>query len=144
MVETDLRTALLNDIDLVALVGSRVSFSMAEANEQRPYIVVTTVTHDPAGRTPAGSGRLRHVSFQFDCVADTPLLAKQVADVLCDSFEQLTGGSAADTRFVRCWCTDRGTDEYDPPQNASERGLFTTRVEGTVAACDLTGLPAPP
>lgn len=155
VLEATVRTKLIAHLGLTSLLGagsaSRFRARMAEPNETRPYVVCTVVSNQQPAQSAGGLGKLHQVHFQFDCVGDTPKAAKQLADCFTGSTTGPTGGALitlaghADDywRIARVFVLEAGRDDYDPPQNAGERGLFRTIVEAEVWAYDIRTLASP-
>lgn len=86
MLEADIRTALVNDATVNAIVGTRVAVGLMPEGESPPYVTYSVVTGE---RFPSMSapGTLRHLRVQLNCWAVNYAGAKALAFAVQDALD---------------------------------------------------------
>lgn len=120
---------MLDYAPLTALIGQRLSWVIAPPAEARPYVVAQVIRDDPAAQSADGPGRVHWLGVQFDCVAETQESAQAVHAEVLNAIGTVRGYTTTAFRFDGALVDERGRDDYDPPQDASEIGLHRRIVE---------------
>lgn len=119
----DLRTALLANTALAALVGTKITRGLARQGERKPYIVMHHIggeeIADHGG--PEVEGDEHQTIIQFDCIGLTPAQSDEVATALRAALESAreTEPSAGGTYFL-------GFD-YDAPFSDAGPSISSTQ-----------------
>lgn len=126
----DLRTALLADTALAALIGTKITRGMPRQGERKPYVVMHhiggTELSDHAGREAEGDEH--QTTVQFDCIGLNPASSDEVATALRAALESARETDAAEggTYFL-------GFDYDAPFSDASQSVASTQQGAETVA-----------
>lgn len=128
-IEEALRTLLLADGDLVALIGDRIYPQSARGSEQMPLI-----TYDIGDRyqyqTLGGLINLHSCLAHYECHSNdygqAKALAKRVNAVLLPVCNLLV---AAEVTVQDVANAGGNEDEYRPPANAEDIGIHTVHVD---------------
>lgn len=86
MIEAELITLLAGDAAVEALVGDRVSLTVAPEGTQEPYIVCQLITGQRPGSL-SSTGARRRLRMQVSCFSASYLQAKQVAEAAQNAVE---------------------------------------------------------
>lgn len=139
----ELRARLLAYDDLADLIAARLHWTVAPAAAARPYITAQTIADDPRAQSKDGPGRLHYLHVQFDCVGDTYDQAAQTSAELLNALSTVHGWATDSWAWQGVYVLERGRDDYDPAQDASEKGLFRRIVEINFHVLNLAGLDDP-
>lgn len=128
---TALHAELADDTTIAGLVGIRIRPGVAGKADALPYIVYNKITDVPAHHMTAAAG-LTTTHWQIDCYAGSAsaadTLAEAVRDAL-DGFPAGTMGSGDNTANVRGCRLHGTTDDYIPPAEGQEYGVYRRIME---------------
>jgi hypothetical protein len=128
-IEKALKTFVLADSAVAALIGTRFVPAAEAQTLARPYVRYTLVAEEKVRAQRRNSG-LRWAVFQLDAFGDSYAAAKESAravEARLDPTER-TRRTFGDT-CVTC-CTVRDTfDEYEEPEKGGEKGVYRTTLE---------------
>jgi len=117
-VRIDLRAYLAGNAQLSALVGTRVYVGYAEQDAPRPYLVLHMISGGHEHDLDGGAG-FAVPRIQINCVADEPIAAGNLSDVLREQMAGFVG--AWNGREIGVALLDDETDLPDTPQDGSDR-----------------------
>lgn len=124
--ETDLRSELLGDAPLVALIGGRLFPSLAPQGADRPYITFErTSTSRPTSF--AGAVALAEPRIVYTVHAASRDICRQIVDRLV-AVLQVFRGLAGSTQIRRA-VVDGESDSITPPTGGNEEPVYVARVD---------------
>lgn len=135
-IQAALRYHLTHDADVAALVSTRV-YAVGEVPSSvgtSDFVAWQLVT-DNQHRHQVAAGEIREARYRFHCIATTELGATQVAAAVADSladFRRGDLGDPADAVAVRGCFEAIKVSDYEPPTDASQRGMHSTPVDFTI------------
>jgi len=98
MIEIDIRSAMLADTGLSAIVSDRIAAMIMNAGELRPYITYQLIS-DNRYPTLNGSSNNRSGRFQINCFSTNYGQAKQISELVQEIIES---SSSFDSIFNGC------------------------------------------
>lgn len=140
-IATAIRTQLVDNATVFAIVGEKISLVQAGKGDALPYIFITRIS---GGHTHhmTGSGQLVTSTYQLSCWQTSPILAYVLADAVRNTLDTFRGelGSGDETATVRmCHLVDE-TDLFDNQSGddmAGARGTKETAAFGVAMTFDL-------
>lgn len=130
-IEAGLRSFLLADPAIVALVGARIRPWGMGKTDAFPRVRYHRVD-GPRLRTLKGQRGVVHPRFQLDCEAETYTEARDVADAIRDRVDPNDGtpfsGLMGDV-WVQSIRVESDPDNYDPPADVSAIGVHTVPLD---------------
>lgn len=113
-IEQAIRSRLIADADIVALIGERVYPASAPQRQARPYIVYGL---DDEERAPRRHGNLVDGQLAFDLVADTYAAVKDLQHKVRRCLDTWRDNA------VRRVTVEGITDQYEAPADGAEVGF---------------------
>jgi len=111
------------------LVGTRVYPYHAPQGAVLPYIVIEQMG-SVENVALDGTGSLRFVDFDIDCKADRATESRALGKVVRELLDDYTG--AAGTETIGAVIMNNESTQYEPPSDASDRGIYTTLLDLTI------------
>jgi len=111
------------------VVGSRIYISKAPQTAAFPHIVITQMGSD---ELPAldGTPGLRFLDFDIDCRAERSVEAYTLGNAVRVFLDDYTG--TAGTQTVGAIIMNDESTDYEPPTDASDKGVHITLLDITV------------
>lgn len=107
MIESAIRSILVADADVAALVSDRVSPQPMPQAETLPALTLKRISDQPIARGQRGPSGLRDARIQIDAWASSLLTAQLVADAVeavLDPLERRARGGLAPALYVGAGC----------------------------------------
>lgn len=107
MIESAIRSVLVADADVAALVGERISPQPMPQAETLPAVTLKRISDQPIARGQRGPSGLRDARIQVDAWAATLVAAQAVADAVeavLDPIERRPRGGLAPALYVGDGC----------------------------------------
>ena len=128
MIEDDIRTYLLTQSPITALVGTDAAGAPARIspNDRRQGITADSIVYQRVGtehlqNLNAAQGYAT-AFIEFDCIGTTYAKAKTLSDTLRGELQGFRGTAGGITIYG---CTlDDESDDFDPPADGSGKGLY--------------------
>lgn len=128
-INADLRTFLLEDSDLTALIGQRIYPQQRPEGPFQDSIIYTELGGERTRSLQGFSGQ-QNTQFQFDCESYDYDRAKEIAGLivdLLDCYQGTMGDSYVQGIFI-----EPSTDTIVPPQAADEKAIHIITVSPKV------------
>lgn len=135
-IQSSLRYHLVNTAAISTLISTR-AYAVGEVPESvgtSDYIAWQIVT-DALQKHQGGSAGLRELLLRLHCISTTERGASVLADAVRDSLTAQGRGAFGDPATpttVRAMYEEITTSDYEPPTDASQRGMHSTPVDFTV------------
>lgn len=126
-----LRAMLMANIDVVALVGDRVSPAYRPQDEPMPSVVIHEIASEEVQSTGGPSGLAIH-RVQIDCYAGSQAEALATREAVNRAIAGYAG-NPTDFDEVGAVLLEQRLMDYTPPDDASDRGVFRGMIEVSVA-----------
>ena len=89
MIESDIRSALIADAGLTAIVGDRIAAMVMNSGETRPYITYQLISGNRYN-TLNGASDVRSARLQLNCFSTNYGQAKQISELVQDTLDNST------------------------------------------------------
>ena len=126
-VPTNLRTFLLADTDVAAIVATRVHQSSVPESVDAPYIWFTRDRSDGPRCLDNGVARTTEQQFSVECIAESLSTSQALADAVSDALDGYRGTFGDST--VKGVFVDDQTDDYIPRGVSSDDGAFVAALQ---------------
>jgi hypothetical protein len=127
-----LRTWMLAQASIAALVGTKVWTTEAPARSALPHILITKTGGDKyeAMDGTGGHGDLAEAEFDIECKATNPKAAETIANTVSAALKDYTGAMGD----VTCAAAHEGDDfqDYEKPIDGNDAGRFVSTLEYTI------------
>lgn len=120
---------LAGESTISAIVGSRVYITKAPQTAALPHIVITQMTSDEFNALDGTAG-LRALDFDIDCKSDRSVGSQTLGDAVRIFIDDYTG--AAGSQTIGAVILNSETTDYEPPQDASDKGVHVTTLDVTI------------
>lgn len=126
-IKDDLYTYLINDSGIAAAVSDRVYPLTAPTSAALPYITLQRISCPHVHHMGAASG-LCDSRFQIDCWAENSVDAETASEAVREALDGYQHSTMENTD-VRAVFLEDESDTYEPPDDASEVGVFRNRMD---------------
>lgn len=126
MIGADLRTFLIAQQPIAAIVADRVEVGRAGQGTPWPRIVLSQVSRQNFGSLD-GAGDVNGPRWQIDCQAKDSTTAVQLAAAVEDAVDGYLGPMGASAE-VSAWVANTFTD-YDAPHDGSDAGVHRVLID---------------
>lgn len=123
MIAEGLKTLLLAQAPVAAIVGTRIYVTAAKQGTPRPYIVIDRM-RDEKFKGLDGVQTAKQAEIDIECWASTPGSAAALAKVVSDYLDDFKGVAGAETILAAHQLDD--SDNYVTPTSGGEITEFVT------------------
>lgn len=124
--EIDLRSYLIAQSDIAAVISSRCYLLVAPQGAARPLVIFRVIQSDPFDTLQDTTGLVTSV-VEIECQATSDVSAKSLKELVRRRLHTYRGAMGATTV---CSCLQNSeSDEYTPPQTGSDTGIYSTILE---------------
>jgi len=113
------------------LVSTRIYPNHAPQAATMPYIVYNRISQQRI-RHMTATAALRETRIQYDCIADDPMEARNVADALIAALDHTSGtwdSGGANQASISHAYVDNNFADFDQPQDKSDVGTYRAVVD---------------
>lgn len=128
--KSGLVSLLSSEATITAISGTRVYVQRAPQNAAFPHIIITQMSSDENGTLDGGSGQLRFLDFDIDCKAKSSVTAESLGNAVRTYIDDYSG--TAGTFTIGAVIVNDESDDYEPPQDGSDVGVFVVTLDLTI------------
>jgi hypothetical protein len=121
---------LSGEATISAICGNRVYVQRAPQKATFPHLIITQMGSEENGTLDGGSGQLRFLDFDIDCKAKSSVQSESLANAVRTFIDDYTG--AAGTFTIGAVLLNDESDDYEPPQDGSDVGVFIVTLDVTI------------
>lgn len=131
-IESDLRTLLLAQSSITAVVGAgNVHCGWEPQEKNLPYIVLTVMGKEGNTTLDGGTDLLQFVDFEIDCYGKTYGQAKDLCGIVRAFIKDFSGATGG-TQTIGAVLIDDESDDVIAPTDGSDAKRFLTTLELTI------------
>jgi len=112
---------------ITAICSTRIYVQKAPQTAAFPHVIITQMSSDENKSLDGDSGQLRFLNFDIDCKAKTSVGAETLANAVRTFIDDYTG--AAGSYTIGGVILNDESDDYEPPQDASDVGVFVITLD---------------
>lgn len=128
--KSGLVSLLSSEATITAISGTRVYIQRAPQNAAFPHIIITQMSSDENGTLDGGSGQLRFLDFDIDCKAKSSVTAESLGNAIRTYIDDYSGAAGSFT--IGAVIMNDESDDYEPPQDGSDVGVFVVTLDLTI------------
>ena len=128
--KSGLVSLLTGEATVSAICSSRVYVNRAPQNAMFPHVIITQMNSEENGTLDGGSGQLRFLDFDIDCKAKSSVQAESLANAVRVFIDDYSGTAGSFT--IGSVLMNDESDDYEPPQDGSDVGVFVVTLDLTV------------
>ena len=112
---------------ITAICSTRIYVQKAPQTAAFPHVIITQMSSDENKSLDGASGQLRFLNFDIDCKAKTSVGAETLANAVRTFIDDYNG--AAGSYTIGGVILNDESDDYEPPQDASDVGVFVITLD---------------
>jgi hypothetical protein len=128
--KSGLVSLLSSEATITAISGTRVYVQRAPQNAAFPHIIITQMSSEENTTLDGGSGQLRFLDFDIDCKAKSSVTAESLGNAVRTYIDDYSGTAGSYT--VGAVLINDESDDYEPPQDGSDVGVFVVTLDLTI------------
>jgi hypothetical protein len=128
--KSGLVSLLSSETTITAISGTRVYVQRAPQNAAFPHIIITQMSSEENTTLDGGSGQLRFVDFDIDCKAKSSVTAESLGNAVRTYIDDYSGTAGSYT--IGAVLINDESDDYEPPQDGSDVGVFVVTLDLTI------------
>jgi hypothetical protein len=128
--KSGLVSLLTGEATVSAICSSRVYVNRAPQKAIFPHVIITQMNSEENGTIDGGSGQLRFIDFDIDCKAKSSVQAESLANAVRVFIDDYSGTAGSYT--IGAVLMNDESDEYEPPQDGSDVGVFVVTLDVTI------------
>lgn len=128
--KSGLVSLLTGESTVSAICSSRVYVNRAPQNAVFPHVIITQMSSEENGTLDGASGQLRFLDFDIDCKAKSSVQAESLANAVRVFIDDYSGTAGSYT--IGAVLLNDESDDYEPPQDGSDVGVFVVTLDLTV------------
>lgn len=128
--KSGLVSLLSAEATVTAICATRIYVNRAPQNAVFPHLVITQMGSEENGTLDGGSGQLRFLDFDIDCKAKSSVSAEALANAVRVYLDDYSGTAGSFT--IGAVLMNDESDDYEPPQDGSDVGVFVVTLDLTV------------
>jgi len=128
--KSGLVSLLSTEATITAICSTRIYVNRAPENAAFPHVIITQMSSDENGTLDGGSGQLRFLDFDIDCKAKASVTAESLANAVRVFIDDYSG--AAGSYTIGAVILNDESDDYEPPQDGSDVGVFVVTLDVTI------------
>ena len=128
--KSGLVSLLSSEATITAICSTRVYVNRAPQNATFPHVIITQMNSEENTCLDGGSGQLRFLDFDIDCKAKSSVTAESLANAVRTYIDDYSGTAGSFT--VGAVLMNDESDDYEPPQDGSDVGVFVVTLDLTI------------
>lgn len=112
---------------VIAICSTRIYVQKAPQNAAFPHVIITQMGSDENPSLDGASGALRFLTFDIDCKAKTSVAAESLGNAVRTYLDDYSG--TAGNYTIKAVIMNGESDDYEPPQDASDIGVFVVTLD---------------
>ena len=128
--KSGLVSLLSSEATITAISGTRVYIQRAPQNAIFPHVIITQMSSEENGTLDGGSGQLRFLDFDIDCKAKSSVTAESLGNAVRTYIDDYSGTAGSST--IGAVIMNDESDDYEPPQDGSDVGVFVVTLDVTI------------
>jgi hypothetical protein len=128
--KSGLVSLLSSETTITAISGTRVYVQRAPQNAAFPHIIITQMSSEENTTLDGGSGQLRFLDFDIDCKAKSSVTAESLGNAVRIYIDDYSGTAGSYT--IGAVLINDESDDYEPPQDGSDVGVFVVTLDLTI------------
>ena len=128
--KSGLVSLLTGEATVSAICSSRVYVNRAPQNAIFPHVIITQMSSEENGTIDGGSGQLRFLDFDIDCKAKSSVTAESLGNAIRTYIDDYSGAAGSFT--IGAVIMNDESDDYEPPQDGSDVGVFVVTLDLTI------------
>jgi hypothetical protein len=128
--KSGLVSLLTGEATVSAICSSRVYVNRAPQNAIFPHVIITQMGSEENATLDGASGQLRFIDFDIDCKAKSSVQAESLANAVRVFIDDYSGTAGSFT--IGAVLMNDESDDYEPPQDGSDVGVFVVTLDLTV------------
>ena len=128
--KSGLVSLLSSEATITAISGTRVYIQRAPQNAIFPHVIITQMSSEENGTLDGGSGQLRFLDFDIDCKAKSSVTAESLGNAVRTYIDDYSGTAGSYT--IGAVIMNDESDDYEPPQDGSDVGVFVVTLDVTI------------
>ncbi len=128
--KSGLVSLLTGEATVSAICSSRVYVNRAPQNAIFPHVIITQMNSEENGTLDGASGQLRFLDFDIDCKAKSSVQAESLANAVRTFIDDYSGTAGSYT--IGAVLLNDESDDYEPPQDGSDVGVFVVTLDVTI------------
>lgn len=121
---------LSGEATISAICSNRVYVNRAPQKATFPHVIITQMGSEENGTLDGASGQLRFLDFDIDCKAKSSVQAESLGNAVRTFIDDYTGTAGSYT--IGAVLLNDESDDYEPPQDGSDVGVFVVTLDITV------------
>jgi len=130
-IDEDLVTLLLNQSQIIAVVGSRIYLDEAPQTATLPYVVITEMDVDGNVSLDGGTDNLQFVNYDVDCYGATRTKARDLAKLIRDFIKDFSGETGG-TQTIKAVVMNGEASDRIPPTDGKGPSTFVRTLDITI------------
>lgn len=128
--KSGLVSLLSAEATITAICSTRIYVNRAPQNAAFPHVIITQMGSEENTAIDGGSGQLRFLEFDIDCKAKSSVVAESLANAVRVYLDDYSGTAGSYT--IGAVLMNDESDDYEPPQDGSDVGVFVVTLDLTV------------
>lgn len=112
---------------ITAICSTRIYMTKAPQKATFPHVIITQMGSEENTSIDGGSGQLRFLTFDIDCKARTAVAAESLGNAVRTFLDDYSG--AAGSYTIGAVLLNDEADDYEPPQDGSDQGVYTVTLD---------------
>lgn len=121
---------LAAEATVTAICSTRIYIQRAPQNATFPHLIITQMGSEENTTIDGSSGQLRFIEFDIDCKARSSVQAESLGNAVRTYLDDYSG--AAGSYTIGAVILNDESDDYEPPQDGSDVGVFVVTLDLTV------------
>lgn len=121
---------LTAESSITTICGSRVYVNRAPQKATFPHVIITQMSSDENPTLDGSSGRLRFLDFDIDSKAKSSIEAESLGNAIRAYIDDYSGAAGSFT--IGAVIVNDESDDYEPPQDGSDVGVFVVTLDLTI------------
>lgn len=121
---------LAAEATVTAICSTRIYVQRAPQNATFPHVIITQMGSEENTTLDGASGQLRFIEFDIDCKARSSVQAESLGNAVRSYLDDYSGTAGSYT--IGAVILNDESDDYEPPQDGSDVGVFVVTLDLTV------------
>lgn len=128
--KSGLVSLLSAEATITAICSTRIYVNRAPQNAAFPHVIITQMGSEENTSIDGASGQLRFLEFDIDCKAKSSVVAESLANAVRVYLDDFSGTAGSYT--IGAVLMNDESDDYEPPQDGSDVGVFVVTLDLTI------------
>ena len=128
--KSGLVSLLSAEATITTICSTRIYVNRAPQNATFPHVIITQMSSEENTTLDGASGQLRFLDFDIDCKAKSSVTAESLANAVRTYIDDYSGTAGSYT--IGAVVLNDESDDYEPPQDGSDLGVFVVTLDLTV------------